>query len=161
MEELDFIGIIVLPNSLVVDLGIISLFSIIQLRCDWIMKYVKEYDFVFFDSFLVDSEIIEYMKEVAIQISLSLILFLISSLENSILSSLTIGVNNSLWHDNWTDLGSFDKKFPKLKLTNRTSSSITEVWNPSILAWDLNLRRYLKEDEILEWTSLSHLLASL
>lgn len=52
--------------------------------------------------------------------------------------------------------------FPRLyHLTSQPNGTIAEVWSPSTDAWDLNPRWKLNELEIIEWTTLSHLLSSI
>lgn len=46
------------------------------------------------------------------------------------------------------------------RLSNHTNITVADIWNFENRIWDLGLRRHPKDDEIVEWTSLSHLLHS-
>lgn len=50
--------------------------------------------------------------------------------------------------------------FPSLySLSLKKEAMIAELWNPSEGAWNLHLRRHLRDYEILEWALLSHQLS--
>lgn len=49
--------------------------------------------------------------------------------------------------------------FPRLyRLSTKKEGAIADFWNPQTESWLLHLRRNLKDDEVDEWATLSHLL---
>lgn len=72
------------------------------------------------------------------------------------------GSSTAFWLDTWFAGHIFKQTFHKLYLlTDSKNASIEEVWNASNCSWSLNFRRHLKDDEIVEWAAIAHILPNL
>lgn len=73
-----------------------------------------------------------------------------------IFSRVRNGASTSFWYDTWPSESSLASSFPRLHpISLRKTASVKETWNPNLCLWDMGFRRHLKDEEILDWASLS------
>lgn len=70
------------------------------------------------------------------------------------------GSNISFWTDHWLSGGPLSVRFPHLfRLSDLSDIFVAEAWRDTIEVWDLHFRRNFIGSEILEWASLTVILA--